>query len=203
MSLRKVIIVDDHDIFNIGLTISIEKDEFFRVIKAAHTGEEALVFINKNECDLLICDYVLTGIDGITTLGKAKKIKPQLKTILISSLEKFELQSLCEKNRIDAYIFKSEARSKIVEVANLIFQNKKFRPIQISEENHNNPFAKLSSKELIILRLWMLGRTLQDTAEDLKINSKTVETHRTNIKKKFPSLSKEAIFALMKKNGIV
>ncbi len=199
MNLRKVVVADDHDIFNIGLKISIEKDKSYQVIKEAQNGEEVLEFVKLNDTDLLICDYLLPGIDGVQTLRKAKKIKPKIRTILISSLEKFELQTLCEMNKIDAYIFKSKARNKIIEVANIIFQNLTFRPIQTAK---NNPLIQLTTRELEILRFWILGKSLNDTGQHFKMSAKTVETHRTNIKKKFPSLSKEKIFELMKEHSI-
>ena len=203
MNKKKVVVADDHDIFNMGLRVGIEKDSSFQVVQEAKTGEGVLAYVSEKECDLLICDYMMPDMDGVTVLIQAKKIRPNLKTILISSLEKFELQRLCEKNKIDAYLFKSEARSKIVEIANLIFQDKKFRPIQDSEINGNNPFLKLTSKELETLRFWIRGKSMDETGAQMKINKKTVETHRTNIKKKFPGLSKEEIFTLMKEYGIV
>jgi len=203
MNKKKVVVADDHDIFNMGLRVGIEKDPSFQVVQEAKTGEEVLAYTTLNEFDLLICDYMLPDIDGVSVLIQAKKLIPNLKTILISSLEKFELQRLCEKNKIDAYLFKSEARNKIVEIANLIFQNQKFRPIQNSGSNGNNPFLKLTSKELDILRFWIRGKSMDETGVQMKINKKTVETHRTNIKKKFPGLSKEEIFSLMKEYGIV
>lgn len=203
MKPKKVIVADDHDIFNMGLRVGIEKDLLFHVIKEAKTGEEVLAFLADNESDLLVCDYMLPGIDGVKVLSQAKKIRPQIKTILLSSLEKFELQTLCEKNKIDAYLFKSEARSKIVEIANLIFQDQKFRPMQAKGNNQNNPLAMLTSKDLETLRFWARGKSMEDTGTHMKINIKTVETHRSNIKKKFPNLTKEEIFGLMKEHGIV
>lgn len=203
MDYKKVIVADDHDIFNMGLRVGIEKDPLFHVIKEANTGEEVLAFLADNESDLLVCDYMLPGIDGIKVLSQAKRIRPQIKTILLSSLEKFELQTLCEKNRIDAYLFKSEARNKILEIAKLVFQDQKFRPLQSIENNQNNPFTRLTSKELETLRFWVRGKSMEDTGSQMKINTKTVETHRSNIKKKFPNLTKEEIFDLIKEHGIV
>jgi two-component system capsular synthesis response regulator RcsB len=203
MNIKKVIVADDHDIFTLGLRIGIERDPFFHVIKEANSGEEVLAFLAKNECDLLVCDYMLPGMDGVKVLSQAKKLKPNIKTILLSSLEKFELQTLCEKNKIDAYLFKSEARSKILEIANLVFQNQKFRPIQTTEVNQDNPFLRLTSKELETLRFWMVGKSMEDTGANMKISYKTVETHRANIKKKFPGFNKEEIFGLMREHGLV
>ncbi len=200
MNKKKVIIADDHDIFILGLRVGIEKDSSFIVVLEAKTSEEVLTFLSEKECDLLICDYMLPTIDGVSVLKKAKKLNPNIKTMLISSVEKFELQKLCEKEKIDAYLFKSEARNKIIEVVNLIFQNQKFRPLQANE---NSPFQILTPKELETLHFWASGKSMEDTGSQMKISGKTVETHRANIKKKFPNLTKEEIFELIKEHGIV
>ena len=39
---------------------------------------------------------------------------------------------------------------------------------------------------------------MEDTGAKMKINIKTVESHRNNIKKKLTGLTKEKIFALMR-----
>lgn len=198
MIQKKVIVADDHDIYNLGLKITLEKDPFFRVIGEAVTGENALKLIAEKDCDLVICDYLLPKMNGLTVLIEAKKIKPYIKTILTSSIEKYELQSLCVKNKIDAYLFKSEARIKITEVANLIFRNQLYHSFQKSESDANELLTKLTKKEIETLKYWANGKTLGESGSQMKINVKTVETHRTNIKKKLNGLSKEQIFTLIK-----
>jgi len=198
MIQKKVLLVDDHDIFNVGMKVALEKDPFFIVVGESRTGEHALKLIAQKKFDLVICDYLLPNLNGINVLIEAKKITPDIKTILISSKEKFELQTLCKKHKIDGYIFKSEVRNKIVDVANLIFNNHTYRPLETQKVNQSNLLSKLTTKEMETLRYWVLGKTMEDTGAQMKINIKTVESHRNNIKKKLTGLTKEKIFALMR-----
>jgi DNA-binding NarL/FixJ family response regulator len=198
MNSIRILIADDHDIFNLGMKVALEKDPFLKVVGEANSGEHLLKLITKLQCDLVICDYKLPGMNGIETLAKAKKLKSNLKTILISSIEKFEVQALCEKNKIDAYLFKSDVRNKIVEIANQILRNKTYRPIENQGVNPANPLLKLTKKEIESLRFWSSGKSLDETGSHMKVNIKTVETHRANIKKKLPGLSKAEIFSLLK-----
>jgi DNA-binding NtrC family response regulator len=54
-------------------------------VNIAYDGESALAKVKKQPYDLMILDYKLSGISGITVLGKARQIRPNLKIIMISA----------------------------------------------------------------------------------------------------------------------
>ncbi len=198
MVRKNVIVIDDHDIFNLGLKIALEKDPFYKVVGEAKSKTEFVELLKTKHCDLVISDYMLPDANGIELLVEAKKKFPNVKTILISSIEKRELEDLCNKSKIDAYVLKSSARSSILEISNLVFKNHTFSP-KLEYHTNNAIFSKLTKKEIKTLELWSQGKSLDETADSMNINAKTVETHRANIKKKFAGFSKSEIFSLFQK----
>lgn len=54
-------------------------------VNIAYDGESALAKVKKQHYDLMLLDYKLSGISGITVLEKAHQIRPDLKTIMISA----------------------------------------------------------------------------------------------------------------------
>ncbi len=81
--MGRVLVVDDNR--DLGkLTSEILKERGFRV-NIAFDGESALARIKQEPYELMILDYRLPGISGITVLEKSHQIRPNLKTIMISA----------------------------------------------------------------------------------------------------------------------
>ena len=81
--MNRVLVVDDNR--DLGkLTSEILKERGFRV-NIAFDGVSALAKIKQEPYDLMILDYRLPGISGLTVLEKTQQIRPNLKTIMISA----------------------------------------------------------------------------------------------------------------------
>ena len=81
--MSRVLVVDDNR--DLGkLTSEILEERGFRV-NIAFDGVSALARIKQEPYDLMILDYRLPGISGLTVLEKTQQIRPNLKTIMISA----------------------------------------------------------------------------------------------------------------------
>ena len=81
--MNRVLVVDDNR--DLGkLTSEILKERGFRV-NIAFDGVSALARIKQEPYELMILDYRLPGISGLTVLEKTQQIRPNLKTIMISA----------------------------------------------------------------------------------------------------------------------
>lgn len=81
----KVMLVDDHKLVRDGLKALIEKNNDFKVVCEAKSGEEALDKITKDQkIDLLIIDISLPGISGIELTKQLKDSYPNLAVIILS-----------------------------------------------------------------------------------------------------------------------
>jgi len=54
-------------------------------LMAVETGEDALEIIKDNDCDIVITDYRLPGMDGLEFLKKAQAINNRFKKILVTA----------------------------------------------------------------------------------------------------------------------
>ncbi len=78
-----VVIVDDEEMVLTSLSslLSLETDYN---IKTFLSSEEALKYIKNEDTDLVISDYLMPEMDGITFLGKVRKIKPEIPRIILT-----------------------------------------------------------------------------------------------------------------------
>ena len=78
-----VVIVDDDEIVLTSLSslLSLETDY---EVKTFLSSEEALKYIKNEDTDLVISDYLMPEMDGITFLGEVRKLKPEIPRIILT-----------------------------------------------------------------------------------------------------------------------
>ena len=77
-----ILIVDDEKDFVEMLSLRLQ-EEGHRV-RPAFNGEEGLKALNDEECDVVILDIKMPGMDGITALGAIKTAHPLVEVILLT-----------------------------------------------------------------------------------------------------------------------
>lgn len=99
--MGRVLVVDDNR--DLGeLTSEILEERGFRV-NIAFDGESALARIKQEPYDVMILDYRLPGISGLTLLEKSHQIRPNLKTIMISAFGDDSTRARAKE--LGAYVF--------------------------------------------------------------------------------------------------
>lgn len=213
---KRILIVDDHPLFRKGLKATLGEDNGIQVISEAGSGEEALLFLEKLQPDILILDLQLPGMSGIET---AKKIKSMYKNILIILLTMHKEEEIFNKSieyGIDAYLLKENAVDELLSAVRMVSDGNYYLSPSLSEYiiNRNKKQKKLADekpglkelteKEREILGMIALNRTTREIASELFVSYKTVENHRANICKKLNISGANALlkFIIENKNHI-
>ncbi len=101
----RVLLVDDDRVT--GLTMQHYFDENVAHFQSVGNAESAVAIMEDNPSwDVVISDYVLPGMDGGTFLKRAKEIQPKVKTILITSYDPEDIDTVLKENDIDHFIAK-------------------------------------------------------------------------------------------------
>ncbi len=79
----RVVIVDDEDMVVTSLSSFLSLETNYDV-KTFTSVNEALQFIQKNEIDLVMSDYLMPEMDGITFLSKVRDLYPQVPRIILT-----------------------------------------------------------------------------------------------------------------------
>jgi CheY-like chemotaxis protein len=69
-------------------------------------GEDAITLIRGNNYDLVFLDEQMPGMDGITTLGKIKDLKPMLPVVMITKSEEEHIMEDAIGSKISDYLIK-------------------------------------------------------------------------------------------------
>ena len=77
-------------------------------------GEDAITLIRGNNYDLVFLDEQMPGMDGITTLGKIKDLKPMLPVVMITKSEEEHIMEDAIGSKISDYLIKPVNPNKIL-----------------------------------------------------------------------------------------
>ena len=80
---QTIVIVDDEEMVLTSLSALLSLETDYQV-KTFTSAKKALEFIKKNDTGLVVSDYLMPEMDGITFLAKVKEIKPQVPRIVLT-----------------------------------------------------------------------------------------------------------------------
>lgn len=192
MNEIKLIIADDHELFRNGLVELLKKHDDIKVVKSVADGFEFMnVIKGEFEADIVLLDLTMPKMDGFQVLKELKNLKATIKPIVISMHSVGNYIAKCAKMGAYGYLLKNTDESELIFAIRTVYKGKKYFSSEISEKMINFMSAQstseniLSKKETEVLVLISKGFTTKEIASKLFVSSRTIETHRTNILKKF------------------
>ncbi|MBL7835378.1 MAG: response regulator transcription factor [Cyclobacteriaceae bacterium] len=185
----KILLVDDHTILLDGVKSLLSQEEGLQIVGQAGSAEAALEFLKKHDVDLVITDYSMPGMDGLSLVNTLKRIAPNTKIILLSMHDEVHLVKEILKAGVNGYVLKNDTHKELLNAIRDVSQGKVYLSSDVNKmliTNLNNPDEGklLTDREREILKLIAKEYTNKDIAEELFISERTVETHRKNIFKK-------------------
>ena len=81
--LHKVLLVDDHPLFRVGLRQILEASADVTVIAEVDTPEKALQCFTENEIDLIITDLSLQNDSGVSLISKVRDLDSKCPILLL------------------------------------------------------------------------------------------------------------------------
>jgi DNA-binding NarL/FixJ family response regulator len=192
----KILLVDDHPVFCLGMTELINKEEDLLVVGSEETAREAMKAIETLQPNFLIVDISLKDSDGIELVQEINRHRPELPMLVLSMYD----ESLYAERAIVAgargYVMKQEAINVVVKAIRHVLAGN----IYASEDVKEKVFARLVSKkvgrddtsaldsltnrELEVFRLIGSGLSTKEIADQMHLSHKTIGTYRENIKTK-------------------
>ena len=191
----KVLIVDDHEIMREGMSALLRKYSQFEVVGQATDGRQALEMASQLKPDVIIMDVGMPNLNGIDATKKLLSLYPDLKIMALSAHSDGSIVAKMIKAGASGYMLKESAFDELIEGLNTLLDGRTFLCNKISKVVFSdyvgmvtNPNAKrsdnLSSREREVLQLVAEGHTTKEIAEDLKLSTKTIDSHREHIMEK-------------------
>ncbi|MCG8699357.1 MAG: response regulator transcription factor [Bacteroidales bacterium] len=192
-SVKKILLVDDHQMFIDGLQTMLKSSNEFDVIGEALNGEMALDFLKSNTVDIVITDINMPQMSGTELTKELKQKYSDVKVLVLSMYNEREIIHEIIMSEAEGYILKNTGKKELLEALGKISTGGTYycnEVMQIIAGNYRMKEKKvektkqLTAREIEIIQLICEENSTPEIAELLHISPLTVETHRKNIMKK-------------------
>lgn len=95
--MKRILLAEDEDILRMLIVDTFEEKEY--LVDEAEDGKEALQYIEKNEYDLIILDYMMPIVTGLDVIKQVRTMKHKKNTIILmlsAKSQQFEQEKVLE-----------------------------------------------------------------------------------------------------------
>ena len=203
--VTSILIVDDHPLVRQGIQALINLEDDLTVCGEAEDHMEALSAIEENQPDLVLVDISLKNSNGLNLLKDISAQYPDVLTLAVSMHDEYTYAIRCLKAGARGYIMKQEGTEKIRDAIRHVLEGKTYLSDKMTQNAVEqlgpgraqigaNPTEALSNRELELFQLTGQGKEISEIAEIMSISPRTVEVHRSHIKKKLGLRTSTDIF---------
>lgn len=214
----KVAVVDDHQIFRLGLVTSLERFNEIDVTNDFGSAEEFLDFANHTKTlpDIVLSDMKMTGMDGAQMISKVLEKHSEIKFIGLSVYESHLHVVSMFKAGARGYLLKDSTPTEIVEAIKTVHEQGYFFNQTISLKLLKSILDKdviknfkgktvddLGEQEVSILKLICDEKTNSEIADMLNLGVKTVENYRNKLLQKTGARNTAGLVIYAVKKGFI
>jgi DNA-binding NarL/FixJ family response regulator len=185
----RVLITDDHPVVRRGIRQILEDDDNISLIDEASDGKELIERMRVQDYDVILLDISLPGRSGLDLISQIKKTRPKTAVLILSihSEELYAIQAL--KFGASGYLTKSSAPEELLSAVYKASRGVKYISASLAERMADNLFSDadkpphllLSAREMEVLQLLALGKTVNQIGTELSLSPKTISTYRERL----------------------
>lgn len=195
MTVTRVLITDDHDIFRQGLVSIMENTDDIEVCGEAQDGREAIDLTEELLPDVVLMDINLPVVDGISATRIVTSKCPSVKVLILTVSADEENLFEAIKAGAHGYLVKTTTPAQLVDAIRAVFKDgtvvspklatnlvTEFRSLEekVSGEGLST-VGGLTKREMDVLRLLAHGKSNKEIASELYISERTVKNHISNV----------------------
>ncbi len=191
----RILIVDDHPIFRMGMKELINQEEDFTVCAVAKDIFEARKALGADAPDMAIIDISLAEDNGLELVKEISSSQKNIPLLVLSMHDESVWAERAIRAGARGYVMKKEASESVISALRTIREGRihtsKNMVALLLDKLLVNPNCQgastmdiLTDRELEVFRLIGTGRSTREIAEQMTLAIKTIGTYRDRIKQK-------------------
>ena len=201
--ITKILVVDDHALFRMGIANILGHEPDFAIVAEADDSRSAIDRAMETSPDIILMDLSLPAPGGIETTQRIKRELPACGIIVLAQTEDEDALFDAIKAGAAAFILKDVGPDDLVTIIRRVVAGeylindkvfskpavasrvlKEFRELAVYGQDAAPIFAPLSPREVEILDNIAQGMTNKQVAYALSISEQTVKNHMSSILRK-------------------
>jgi DNA-binding NarL/FixJ family response regulator len=181
----RVLIVDDHPVFQEGLALLLRLEPDISVVAAVGNADDALVEFRRHKPDITLMDQRLPGSTGTEALQAIRAEFPKARVIMLTTSEgDAEIRRSLEAGAA-AYVLKSTPTNELLHIIRCVHSGRKHVPPEVAGRLAEYIGQEgLTTREIEILKQIRAGQRNKEIACQLCISETTVSFHIRNLMEK-------------------
>lgn len=195
MMKSKILIVDDHPIFRMGMRELINQEEDFTVCAVAEDIEEARRAFSETAPDMAIIDVALGEENGLDLVKEISTVQKDFPMLVLSMHDESVWAERAIRTGASGYVMKKEASESVINALRNMRTGKihvssnmvslLLNKLQLDPDKQSTVIEeRLTARELEVFRLIGAGLSTREIAEQMILGIKTIGTYRDRIKQK-------------------
>ncbi len=197
MKTIRILIVDDHPLMQRALRAAIETENDLSVIASAKSGIVAQKLVSDQKPDVVLMDLLMPGGSGIDAIEAIRASHPEIRILVVTSLEDHEHVMNAIKVGAHGYLTKAADTDELVKAIRVVNDGQSYMPPNIAAklmssvrdlsndpQREPSPMDELTQRELEVFQLVGQGQSNAKIGKTLVISKSTVNVHIHNIMNK-------------------
>jgi two-component system, NarL family, nitrate/nitrite response regulator NarL len=173
----RVVIVDDHPLFRVGLGYALKALEF-DVVAEAQDGADGVRKCLEFKPDAVLLDAKMPNMDGLEACRQIHAGLPNTKIIMLTTFSEPALVQAAKDAGAVGFVSKETEAPKLAKLIEQLIKDPSATQFPRIE------LPKLTPRELEVLRSMVLGKTNKEIAKELKLSPDTIKDHLENLYRK-------------------
>jgi DNA-binding NarL/FixJ family response regulator len=182
----RVLLVDDHPPFRIGMRVLLEQHASITVVGEAGTGAETLRLVSALQPDVVVLDCQLPDLDGPAVAAALRERDVPVRVLALSAYDDLKYVRGLLAAGATGYLLKNEAVEVVVAAVQAAARGQAFFSAtvaaQLAQLARPEPVVEPpTAREREVLAELAQGRTNAEIARQLGISERTVRFHIENL----------------------
>ena len=194
MNTISLMLVDDHPLVRDGLRARLEAVPGLQVVAEADSADAAVASAPGAAPDLVLMDIGLRGANGIEATRRLRALMPGLRVVVLSMHDNTEYVREALRAGASGYVLKDSPAGEIVDAIHAVMAGRQYLSASVAAAMQRaGDGDTLTPREREVLALIAEGLSSRDIGERLAMGVRTVETHRTSLRRKLDLASPAAL----------
>lgn len=188
--MTRILLADDHQVVIIGVRNVLESAGRYQIVGDATDAAELIRKTRELAPDIIITDYNMPSDngygDGLALVQYLRRNFPQVRILIHTMITSPVIVSSLYEEGVSGVVFKSRDLAEILTALDTLESHQIYRsgPQSLSSsypgesQDAATRIARLSPKELEVLRHFLSGTSVGDIARIMNRSVKTVSTHK-------------------------
>lgn len=203
----KILIADDHDLLRDTLVMFLEGEGNIETVTASDLNGAMALLESQGPFDLVILDFNMPGMQGLTGLKTALAYNGGQKVALMSGIATKSVAEDALAKGAAGFVPKTLSAKSLVNAVRFMAMGEQYAPIDFMTQEEEaaapNPLAeKLSRRELQVLEGLSKGKSNKEIARDLDLQEPTIKLHVKTLYRKIGAANRTQAALLAKEQGL-